>query len=249
RARLPHHGDRDRLDGPRRVACPHGPDPDPGRARAGRGAPARAERGQPRPRGRGPAVRGARRDVTRKASRRTGHRPVLAQLRKPRLDRFEVGVLVALFALSVAPLAGLLLRVWTKGGVVTGADGFLVADPMQYLTWLREASHHVAVANLYDLAPGPRSFVHPGVLVSGALHAIGFGVAAAYLAWKPFAVLALFAGARALARRFLPRRDDRRLALVVALFFASPLAALVSWLHIGPNHVKFDVDFVTGELW
>jgi hypothetical protein len=174
---------------------------------------------------------------------------VLAQLRKPRLDRFEVGVLVALFALSVAPLAGLLLRVWTKGGVVTGADGFLVADPMQYLTWLREASHHVAVANLYDLAPGPRSFVHPGVLVSGALHAIGFGVAAAYLAWKPFAVLALFAGALGLARRFLPRRDDRRLALVVALFFASPLAALVSWLHIGPNHVKFDVDFVTGELW
>src|SRR6185312_10354075 len=39
------------------------------------------------------------------------------------------------------------------------------------------------------------------------------------------------------------------LALVVALFFASPLAALVSWAGIGPNRVKFDVDFVTGELW
>jgi len=167
----------------------------------------------------------------------------------PRLDRFEVGVLLALFALSVAPLAGLLLRVWTKGGVVTGADGFLVADPMQYLTWVREASAHVAVANLYDLAPGPHSFVHPGVLVSALLHAIGFGVAAAYLAWKPAAVLCLFAGALGMARRFLARGDDRRLAVVVALFFASPLAALTSWLGIGPNRVKFDVDFVTGELW
>jgi hypothetical protein len=167
----------------------------------------------------------------------------------PGLDRFEVGVLLALLALAVAPLAGLLLRVWTKGGVVTGADGFLVADPMQYLTWLREASDHIAVANLYDLAPGPHSFVHPGVLVSGLLHAIGFGVAAAYLAWKPFAVIALFAGALALARRFLPRRDDRRLAIVVALFFASPLAAFVGWAGIGSSRTKFDVDFVTGELW
>lgn len=166
-----------------------------------------------------------------------------------RLDRFEVGVLVALFALGVAPLAGLLLRVWTKGGVISGADGFLVADPMQYLTWLREASRHLAVANLYDLAEGPRSFVHPGVIVSGGLHRAGLGVAAAYLVWKPVAVLSLFAGALALARRFLPRRDDRRLAVVVALFFASPLAALVGWVGIGDERVKFEVDFVTGELW
>jgi hypothetical protein len=120
---------------------------------------------------------------------------------------------------------------------------------MQYLTWIRDASHHIAVGNLYDLAPGPRSFVHPGVLISGLLHAAGLGVAAAYLAWKPFAVVTLFAGALALARRFLARRDDRRLAIVLALFFASPLAALVSWAGIGPDRVKFDVDFVTGELW
>jgi hypothetical protein len=185
--------------------------------------------------------------VIKDPSRRTGPRPLLA--RGPGLDRFEAGVLVVLFALAIAPLAGLLLRVWTKGGLVTGADGFLVADPMQYLTWIREASEHLAVANLYDLADGPRSFVHPGVLVSGLLHRAGLGVAAAYMAWKPFAVIALFAAALALARRFLSRRDDRRLAIVVALFFASPIAALVGWASIGSESVKFDVDFVTGELW
>lgn len=166
-----------------------------------------------------------------------------------RLDRFEAGVLAVLFALAVAPLAGLIVRVWVQGGVVSGGDGFLVADPLQYLTWLREAGDHVAVANLYDLEDGPYSFVHPGVVVSGLLHRGGLGVVAAYMVWKPVAVLALFAGALALVRRFLTERGDRRLALVLALFFASPVAALVGFAGIGGNDVKFDFDFVSGELW
>ena len=166
-----------------------------------------------------------------------------------RLDRFEAVVLAALLALALAPLAGLLVRVWTQGGVVTGGDGFLVADPLQYLTWLREAGEHVAVANLYDLEDGPRSFVHPGVVISGLLHQLGLGVVAAYMVWKPVAVLALFAGALALCRRFLTRPGDRVLALVLALFFASPVAALVGWAGIGGEETKFDLDFISGELW
>jgi hypothetical protein len=166
-----------------------------------------------------------------------------------RLDRFELAVLAALFALAVAPLLGLLVRVWTQGGVVTGGDGFLVADPLQYLTWLREAGEHVAVANLYDLEDGPSSFLHPGVLISGLLNQLGLGIVAAYMVWKPVAVVALFAGALALCRRFLPRSGDRGLALALALFFASPIAALVGWAGIGGNDVKFDFDFISGELW
>ncbi len=166
-----------------------------------------------------------------------------------RLDRYEALVLAALLALALAPLAGLLVRVWTQGGVITGGDGFLVADPLQYLTWLREAGEHVAVANLYDLEDGPRSFVHPGVLISGLLNQLGLGVVAAYMVWKPVAVLALFAGALALCRRFLTRPGDRVVALVLALFFASPVAALVGWAGIGGEGTKFDLDFISGELW
>ena len=65
-------------------------------------------------------------------------------MKAPRLDRFEAAVLATLFALSVAVLAGLLIRVWVKGGVVTGGDGYLVVDPLQYLNWLRQTSE------LYD---------------------------------------------------------------------------------------------------
>jgi hypothetical protein len=158
-------------------------------------------------------------------------------------------VLAGLLALALAPLLGLLVRVWTQGGVVTGGDGFLVADPLQYLTWLREAGENVAVANLYDLEDGPSSFVHPGVLISGLLHQLGLGVVASYMVWKPVAVVALFAGALALCRRFLARSGDRGLAMALGLFFASPIAALVGWAGIGGNDVKFDFDFVSGELW
>ena len=168
---------------------------------------------------------------------------------RPRLDRFEAAALAALGALSVAVLAGLLVRVWTKGGIVTGSDGFLVVDQLQYLNWLRQAGEHVAVTNLYDIASYPRDYVHPGVLVSGVLHRLGLGLVASYMVWKPVAVVALFAGALLYVRRFLTERRDRRLALVLALFAVCPLAPLVGWSHAGGPGRKLQFDFLTNEMW
>jgi hypothetical protein len=146
-------------------------------------------------------------------------------------------------------LGALLVRVWIRGGYVAGADGFLVADPLQYLDWSRQAGEHVLIGNRYDLAPGPRSFLHPGLLVSGLAYRLGAAPAVAYLLWKPVAVAALFAGSLAWMRRILTRRDDRRLGLVLALFACSPVAAVVGWGHLGDAGDKLSMDFVTGELW
>ncbi|MEA2474628.1 MAG: hypothetical protein QOE06_2543 [Thermoleophilaceae bacterium] len=167
-------------------------------------------------------------------------------MRRLRLDRFELVTLAGLSALSVAVLAGLLVRVWTKGGVVTGSDGLLVTDQLQYLNWLRQAGDHLLVGNLYDLRPGPRSFLHPGVVISGLLHRAGLGVAASYLVWKPVAVGALFAAAVLYCRRFLYRPGDRRVALAIGLFGATPAAALAGWA--GARH-SGDFDFLARELW
>jgi hypothetical protein len=166
-----------------------------------------------------------------------------------RLDRFEAAVLATLAALAFAVLGGLLLRVWLRGGVVTGADGFLVADPMQYLDWARQAGEHWLIANRHDLADGPRDFAHPGLLLSGLLYRLGAGPAVAYLAWKPVAIGVLFAGSLLLVRRTVPGTGDRRLALVLALFFCSPVAAIVGWAGLGDEGDKLSIDFVTGELW
>ena len=138
---------------------------------------------------------------------------------------------------------------WLRGGVVTGADGFLVADPLQYLDWSRQAGEHGLIGNRHDLAPGDRAFLHPGLLLSGLAWRLGAGPAVAYLLWKPVAVGVLFAGTLVLVRRFLARPDDRRLALVLALFSCSPVAALVGWGGLGDAAAKLQVDFVTGELW
>ncbi len=166
-----------------------------------------------------------------------------------RLGAVEWACLAGVTALALGPLAGLLLRVWSRGGVVAGSDGFLVVDQLQYLGWLRQAADHVAAANLYDIGPLRHTFVHPGVVLSGLLHKAGLGVAAAYLVWKPVAVAALFAGSLALVRARLGRSDDRGLALVVGLFFCSPVAALVGWAGLGGQETKFRLDFSTGELW
>jgi hypothetical protein len=158
-------------------------------------------------------------------------------------------VLGLLLLVAIGPLVVQVLHVWEHGGVVTGSSGFLVADSLQYLNWLRQAGDHVLAGNLYDLAPGPDTFLHPLLLVSGLLHRIGLGVVAAYYVWAPVGVVALFWGAFRLAGRFLVRTWDRRVAVIVALFFASPVAALVGWTGWGGPSAKFQVDFVTGELW
>jgi hypothetical protein len=165
------------------------------------------------------------------------------------LDAVEAGALAALAALAAAVLGGLLLKVWLGGGLVTGADGFLVADPLQYLDWARQAGEHGLIGNRHDLAPGDRVFLHPGLLVSGLAWRLGAGPAVAYLLWKPVAVGVLFAGTLGLVRRFLERRDDRRLGLMLALFSCSPVAAIVGWGGLGNPGDKLQVDFVTGELW
>ena len=74
-----------------------------------------------------------------------------------RLDRVEAGALVALAGLSVIVLAALL----TKGRALTGADGLLASDQLQYFTWIRQASKHVLIGNEYDMAPDHRVFLHP----------------------------------------------------------------------------------------
>jgi hypothetical protein len=100
------------------------------------------------------------------------------------MDRVEAGALVALAGLSVIVLAALL----TKGRALTGADGLLASDQLQYFTWIRQASEHVLIGNEYDMAPDHRVFLHPGFLISGLLHdATGISVPLSYLLWRPAA--------------------------------------------------------------
>jgi hypothetical protein len=162
------------------------------------------------------------------------------------LDLFELGVLVVLSGLSLVVLAALL----TKGRALTGADGVLASDQLQYFTWIREASEHGLIGNRYDFAPDDRTFLHPGFLISGVVHAVtGLSVPVTFLLWKPVAVALTFAGALVYARRLLPAGGAQRVALVLILFAVMPASALVAWSNWGGNPRQYTFDFISGEMW
>ena len=147
--------------------------------------------------------------------------PIRLKPRRRELDRFELWVLVAFAAVSVFVLALDLWRVAFDGAIWTGTDGVYIVDQLQYLAWIRDASHHVLVSNLYVLRNTPADYFQPAVAISGGLTALGIPSWLALLLWKPIAVAAFFFGVRAYARRSLSGLWPRRVALVLALFFGS----------------------------
>jgi hypothetical protein len=162
------------------------------------------------------------------------------------LDRFEAGVLVALGAFSMIVFVALL----TKGRALSGADGVLAADQLQYFTWIREASESVLIGNKFDFEPDRHTFLHPGFLLSGAIHAItGLSVPLSFQLWKPVAVVLMFAAALVYVRRLLPERPQQRVALVLVLFGVMPASAIVSVTNWGGALRQFSFDFITGEMW
>ncbi|HEX8067345.1 MAG TPA: hypothetical protein VF520_12570 [Thermoleophilaceae bacterium] len=169
-----------------------------------------------------------------------------AAARRLGLDRFELAALVVLAGTSLAVLLPLL----TRGRPLSGSDGLFPADQLQYFAWIREASEHGLIGNRFDLAPGDRVFLHPGLLLSGALHRVlGISIPLAFLVWKPVAVGVTFAGALAYVRRLVPPGTRRRAALTIALFSVMPAAAVVAWTGWGGNPRQFTFDFISGEMW
>lgn len=156
------------------------------------------------------------------ATRGTGATPFARERSaRRRIDRFELAVLGVFAAVSVWVLALDLWQVVAHGRVWTGTDGFFVIDQLQYLAWIRDASHHVLASNLFVLRPTPSDYFQPAIAISGALSALGVAPWLALLLWKPVAVAGAFFGVRAYARRSLTRRPERRAALALGLFFGS----------------------------
>jgi hypothetical protein len=161
------------------------------------------------------------------------------------LDRVEAATLVALTGLAFIVLAALL----TKGRPLSGADGLLAADQLQYFAWIREAGHHLLIGNRFDLAPGDRAFLHPGFAISGGLHALGVSVPLSYLLWKPVAIGLTFYAALRYIHRLIPTPGARHTALILVLFGVMPASWIVAWSNWGGNPRQYTFDFISGEMW
>jgi hypothetical protein len=144
-----------------------------------------------------------------------------AQRGSRRLDPLELGLLVAFALVSVWVLSLDLWQVVAHGRVWTGSDSIYGVDQFQYQAWIRDASRHVLVSNLFVLRSTPADYFQPAIAISGALTALGMAPWLSLLIWKPIAVLAVFFAVRTYIHRNLADRWSRRAALVLALFFGS----------------------------
>jgi hypothetical protein len=148
---------------------------------------------------------------------------VLGSRRSPwrSLDGCEIAILAVFAALSVWVLAFDLWHAAAPGHVWTGTDGLFPVDQLQYMAWVRDASHHLLVSDMYVLRPTPHDYLEPLVALAGGLTALGMAPWAALLVFQPVAVGAIFFAIRGYVNRSLSGRWERRAALVLALFFGS----------------------------
>jgi hypothetical protein len=144
---------------------------------------------------------------------------VAPPLTRPRVNLFEVGVFTVFAAISLWVLALDLYQVIAHGRVWTGTDGLFLADQMQYLAWIKDASKHLLSSDLFVLRATPHDYLQPVVAVSAAITAVGVAPWLSLLLWKPFAVVGAFVAVRAYTRRMVDDRFERGVALVLALFF------------------------------
>lgn len=148
----------------------------------------------------------------------SGGRPLAARWH---LDSFELLVLAVFAAVSVWVVALDLYYAHAHGLSWTYVDGEFPGDQLGYLAWIRDASRHVLVSDLYVPWTTPHDYLQPMIAVSGGLVALGMAPWLALMLWKPVAVLVLFFVVRTYCRRMLSGRWERRAALALALFGAS----------------------------
>src|SRR5579884_2377633 len=159
--------------------------------------------------------------------------PPMRAARRARPDAVEWAALAVFAALSLWTLGLDLGQVIAHGRVWTGTDGTYITDQMQYLAWIKDASHHVLVSNLFVLRSTPADYFQPAVVISGALTALGMAPWLALLLWKPVAVVSLWLAFRAYVHRTVPGRLGRRAALILALFFGSYTLVYGQWGVVG----------------
>lgn len=144
------------------------------------------------------------------------------------LLRPEGLTLLALAAWTAAPLVLQLVSVVRHGGSFTGVQTTYAPDAFQYLSWIRDSGSHLLIGDNFQLVgPSHGVFLQPMLVLSGLLWRLGLSLPLAYvLPWAPAGVLLTFFAFRAYVRRHIPQPSQAVAALVLALFFYSPIAVL-----------------------
>jgi len=145
------------------------------------------------------------------------------------MDAFDFVTLALFLALSLWTVG--VLEVQQRGLHWTGTNGLYLGDQMQYLGWIRDSARHVLIGDPYRTGNSQHDYLQPGLAISGVLVRLGVRAWLSYLMWVPVAAVALFVAARTYVRRLISGKAARRCALILALFYISPVAELAQLSH------------------
>jgi hypothetical protein len=158
-------------------------------------------------------------------------------------------LLVVLALWTLVPIVVIALHALETHQRLTGADGILGADQLQYLSWARDAGLHGLASDLFELRANGHAYLEPMFAITGWLWRLGVPLTVAYWLWKPVAIVVLFVGARAWTRRLLPGDGRGQVAaLALALFMLTPVASLTVWVAVGSASFRSAVGTVGSEL-
>lgn len=148
-----------------------------------------------------------------------------------------LGAVALALAWAAVPVVLLAIHTIAHGGVLSGSDGPLAgADQLFYMDSIRQSGAHGLIADHFDLVIGHAVFLNPLYLLAGLLWRAGVSLQAAFWVLKLLAAPALALAAVGVASRALSSAGARTSAVVLALFYFSPVLPLLAWTGvIGPT--------------
>jgi hypothetical protein len=163
-------------------------------------------------------------------------------------SRGVIAVVALVTAWALAPIVYLLIEVLRHGGVLSGAGSATAgADQFQYLSWIRESGLHGLISDQFELAPNAAAFLHPMFLLSGLAWRLGLPLQLALLLWEPIAIAVMVGGFAA----YIARSEQARVrvaVLLLAIFYLTPILAVLDWTHqLSFGHV-FDLQLGLEEV-
>jgi hypothetical protein len=160
----------------------------------------------------------------------------------------RTGAVALALAWSIVPIALLAAHVARHGGVLTGADGPLAgADQLFYMDSIRQSGEHLLIADHFDLTIGHAVFLNPLFLLAGVVWRLGAPLQAAFWLLQLVAAPALALGAAAVAAVSLRSRGERAAAVVIGLFYLSPIVPLLIWTGAVGALKRYELTVPAGE--
>jgi hypothetical protein len=150
--------------------------------------------------------------------------------------RAKSGLLALLTLWTVVPVVVLALHAHGRGRWYPWVFDSAY-DQLQYFAWVRDLGDHLLASNLFRIGDSSHVFVDPLFFVAGLLARIGLSPPLAFWVIAPVTLCLLGFGPYAWARVRLGSPGAAVVAVVLGLFWFTPVYVVVDWVGADPGRL------------